>query len=167
MRRPLIATAAVALAGAACGACSGAGSDPNTGGRVVVQRVARGSSRLLSDPGQAGYCPDDSILLVIAIGRQWSSGFAVRVVLPQREARTFAMQPSLGGLGTAAAVFRPLEAGAATYAKSGIVRLDVSGSLSGSFDLTASDTAGARVSFRGHWERLPLRQLPKGACALQ
>jgi hypothetical protein len=167
MRGPLIAAAALGLASAACCACSGAGWDANAGGRVVVQRLARGSSRLLSDPGQAGYCPDDSILLVIAIGRKWSSGFALRAVLPLRGARSFAVQPSLGALGTAAAVFRPLEVGAAWFAESGVVRLDASQSVSGSFDLRAPDTTGAHVSFRGGWSHVPLRQLPKGACALQ
>jgi len=167
MRRPLIAAVALGLAGAACSACSGADRDHNAGGRVVVQRVGRGSTRLLSDPGQAGYCPDDSILLVLAIGRSWSSGFAMRVALPLRAARTFAVQPSLGGLGTAAAVFRPLEAGAAWYARSGMMRLDASRSVSGSFDLTAPDTAGVHVSFRGRWSHLPLHVLPKGSCASQ
>jgi len=167
MRRPLIAAAALGLAGAACSACSGAGRDTNAGGRVVVQRVARGSTTLLSDPGQASYCPDDSILLVIAIGRKWSSGFAMRVVLPLRVARTFAGQPSLGGLGTATAVFRPLEVGAAWYADGGTMSLDASRSVSGSFDLTAPDTAGVHGSFRGRWSHLPLHLLPKGSCAFQ
>ena len=166
MRRPLIAAAALGLAGA-CNACSGADRDPNAGGRVVVQRGTRGSTRLLSDPGQAGYCPDDSILLVIAVGRKWSSGFAIRVVLPLRAARTFTVQSSLGGQGTATAVFRPLEAGAAWYAEGGMVSLEASRSVSGSFDLTAPDTAGVHVSFRGRWSHLPVHLLPKGSCAFQ
>jgi hypothetical protein len=167
MRRPTIVAAALGLAGAACAACSGTARDPNAGGRVVVERIGRGSTRLLNDPGRAGYCSDDSILLVIAIGRRWTSGFAMRVVLPLRAASTFAVQPSLGVLGTATAVFRPLEAGPAQYATGGMLRLAASHTVSGSFDLTAPDTAGVRVSFRGRWSRVPLHPLPKGSCASQ
>jgi hypothetical protein len=164
MRRPLVAAAALGLAGASC---SRAPSDPNAGGRVVVERVADRATQLLSDPGQAGYCPDDSILIVIAIGRRWTSGIAMRVALPLPAARTFAVQPALDGPGSAAAVFRPLDAGPARYAESGTVRLDASRSVSGSFELTGSDSAGVRVSYRGRWSRLPLRMLPKGSCASQ
>jgi hypothetical protein len=167
MRRALIAATALGLVGAAIGACSGGGSDAITGGRVVARRVARGSTQLLNDPGQAGYCPDDSILLVTALGRRWTTGFTMRVVLPLQAAESLAVHPSLGGLGTAAAVFRPLDAGAAWYATRGMVRLDASRSVSGSFDLAAPDTGGVHVAFRGQWVHLPLHLLPKGSCASQ
>jgi hypothetical protein len=158
-----MAAAALGLAAA----CSTAPSDPGVGGRVVVERVSGGSTRLLSNPGQAAYCADDSVLLVIAVGRTWSSGFAMRAAAPLNTARTFTVQPTLGGPGTAAAVFRPLDAGPARYADRGIVRLDASRSVSGSFDLTAPDSAGVHASFRGRWSHLPLRLLPKGSCASQ
>ena len=165
MRRPFIAAAALGLMGVASGACSGAGGEANAGGgRVVVERVARGSTRLLDDPGRATFCPDDSLLVVVAVGRKWTGGIAMRVALPLGQPRTFTVQPALGDAGTASAVFRPLEAGAAQYASAGSVRLEGRGPVSGTFDLTAPDSAGIHVAFRGRWSQVPLRLLPKGQC---
>jgi hypothetical protein len=166
MRWLLLAAALLALAGAACDAGSGAGAGPNPdGGRLLVQRVAKRTTTLLDGPGRAGYCAADSVLLVVAIGRNWTTGFAVRVILPLLEARTFQVQRSLGGPGTATAVFRPLVTGAAQVATGGTLRLETSRTINGHFEMAASESGPGHVSFRGRWSRLPLYPLPKGLCS--
>jgi hypothetical protein len=162
MRRPLVAAAVFGLAAAAC---SGAPADPNAGGRVELERVGRQSAVLLRGPGRADYCADDSILLVIAISREWTTGVVMRVALPLRAPDTLTVQPSLGGPGTAAAVVRPLKQGPAEFAEGGVVRLEATRTVSGTFDLQTADSAGVHVAFRGRWTRLPLRVLPSGSCA--
>lgn len=164
MRRPFIANAALAaLVCVACDAGAGAGPDP-VGGRLVVQRVAKRTTKLSDGPGLASYCPADSLLLVIAIGRAWTSGFAVRVALPLREAGTFKVQRLLGDLGTATAAFRPIGEGAAQLGVGGTLRLEPSSGIRGGFEVAVPDSGGVHISFRGRWSRIPLRRLPRGSC---
>ena len=166
MRRLLLAAALPVLAGAACGSCSGAGAGTfPKGGRFLAQRVAGRTTTLVSDPARATYCPDDSILVIVALARKWTSGLAVRGVLPLTVAREFQVGSSLGGDGTATAAFRPLEGGAAQLGVGGTIRLEPAATVGGRFDVSLPDSAGARVSIRGRLSRIPLSMLPKGKCA--
>jgi hypothetical protein len=166
MRRRLLAAAALlVLAGAACdaGPGAGAGSSPG-GGRLVAERVAKRTTTLWNGPAQASYCPSDSLMLIMAIGSDWTSGFAVRVVLPLIQERTFQVQRVLGGVGTATAAFRPLGTGPAQLGVGGSLRLEPSRTINGRFDVAAPDSGGVHVSIRGRWSRVPLHTTPAGSC---
>ncbi len=167
MRLTLGAWAAVlGFGGLACSGRSGAGADTRPdGGRLVVERVSKRTVTLSSGPARAIYCPADSVLLIMGIGQQWANGFAIRVVLPVVSERDFTVTPSLSGLGTATAAFRPLGAGAALLGTGGTVRLEPSKLMAGRFDVAVPDSAGTRVSVQGHWSSVPLYALPKGSCA--
>jgi hypothetical protein len=157
MRRRVIAAAALALvAGASCGT----GSDAD--GHFRVERTTRRTSTLLDEPGRAQYCSTDSLLTIIAIGRNGAAGFAVRTTLPLRQASAFDVQQALGGLGTATAAFR-LASGAARLGTAGRLRLQPAATIEGEFDVTVLDSLGAAVQFKGRLSRIPLR---KGASAL-
>lgn len=166
MRRLTSAAALLVLAGAACDASHGAGAGPiPEGGRLLAQRVAKRTTTILSDPAQASYCGADSLLVIIALGRTWTGGLALRVVLPLAAAHEFQVQPSLGGLGTATAAFRPLNAGVLQPGVSGTIHLDPSKDVTGRFDIAAPDSSGTRIAIRGRLSRIPVLVLAKGTCA--
>lgn len=166
MRRLLSAAALVVLAGAACDARHGAGAGPIPyGGRLLAQRVAKGTTTIVSGPAQASYCPADSLLVVIALGRTWTGGLAARAVLPLVEARDFKVRASLDGVGSAAASFRPLDAGAVQLGVSGTIHLEPAKGLSGRFDIAVPESSGTPIFIRGRLSRIPVIVLPKGSCA--
>jgi len=151
MRRRVIAAAALALvAGASCGT----GSDAS--GHFRVERGGRRATTLLDEPGRAEYCPSESLLTIIATGRQGAAGFAVRTILPLVQARAFAVQPVLAGVGSATAAFR-LPSGAARLGTAGQLRLQPSVAVDGEFDVTVPDSAGRTVQFKGRLTHIPLR----------
>jgi hypothetical protein len=156
MRRRVIAAVAL-VAGAACG--TGSAAD----GRLLVEREAKRTTRLMYEPARADYCAADSLLIITAIGRDRTAGFALRVRLPLQAARTFVVQPMLGSVGTATAAFR-LPSGSGRLATAGTIRLEASGTVSGDFDVTVGDSAGTTVRFKGELHHAPVRQLPAGAC---
>ncbi len=164
-RRAALAAALIGLAGLACDA----GSRPDGGlgqggGRVVVQRIAARSSRIADGPGLANYCPDDTLLVVIVLGRTWTGGLAMKVLLPLSAARTLSVQPVAGALGTANAAFRPMTGGKAEFGSGGTIELEPGRVVSGRFEVPSSDSAGARVVFRGRLSDVPVQSLPKGSC---
>jgi hypothetical protein len=166
MRRLTSAAVLLVLAGAACDAGHEAGAGPiRGGGHLLAQRVAGRARTIVSGPAQATYCPAESLLVVIALDRNWTGGFAIRVVLPLTAARDFQVQPSLGGLGSATAAFRPLNGGVVEPGVRGTVRLDPSTSVDGRFDIGVPDSSGTPVAIRGRLSRIPLAMLAQGSCA--
>lgn len=160
------AGALLVLAGAACDAGHGGGAGPiPDGGRLHAERVFKGTTTIVSGPAQASYCPADSLLVVIALGRKWTGGLAVRAVLPLVEARDFNVRPSLEGLGSATAAFRPLDAGVVQLGVDGTIHLEPAKGVSGRFDIAVPDVGGTHVFIRGRLSRIPLVVLPKGSCA--
>jgi hypothetical protein len=159
MRRRVIAAAALALvAGASCGT----GSDAD--GHFRVERHARRTTTLIDDPGRAEYCPAESLLTVIAIGRNGAAGFAVRTALPLRQVSVFAVQPLLGGVGTATAAFR-LASGAARVGTAGQLRLQPSATIDGDFDVAVPDSLGLTVPFKGKLSRIPVQTGSPARCS--
>ncbi len=147
MRRRVFAVAAVtALALAACaGAGDGAGG---RSGRFVVERVTKGSGKLLDGPARATYCPSESLLTVVAVGRVWSGGLALRVALPLRASATFQVGRALGSSGSATAAFRPA-GGVARFGVSGTVTLVPSSAIEGGLEVSVTDSSGPNAQFRG------------------
>lgn len=166
MRRLLLAAALPALAGAACDARHGAGASPfPAAGRFLAERVAARTTTLIDGPGWATYCPPDSSLVIMAIGRTWSGGLALRAVPPLGAARVFRVQLSLGDTGTATAAFRAPEAGAARVGVGGTVRVAVSAAIDGTFDVTLPDSGQVHVFVRGRLSGIPLVRLPTATCS--
>ncbi len=141
-RRRVAAAALAALVAAACSA------GPDAAGRLLVERTAKGAGRLLDDPGHATYCPTDSQLTVVAVGRAWSGGLAMHVTLPVRAAVTLRVQRSPGGYGTATAAFRPVN-GVARLGVSGTITLAPSSRVDGAFEVTVTDSVPPDAVFRG------------------
>ncbi len=164
-RRAALTAAIVAIAGAACDAGSrpGSGFEPG-GGRVVVERIARRGADVADGPGQASYCPDDSLLLVVVLGRRWSGGLAMKVLFPLPQAQSLGVQRAVGGLGTAGAAFRPYRAGSAALGVGGTVELQPGEAATGRFDVAVPDSNGVPVVFRGRFSSVPVRVLPRGSC---
>ena len=161
MRRRVIAAAALALvAGAACG---GGGTGSDVGGHLRVERRGSRTTTLMDEPGRAEYCAAETLLTIIAIGRNRGAGFAVRTAFPLREPRTFLVQPVLGGLGTATAAFR-LVNGSARLGTAGSLRLEPSPGIDGEFEVTVPDSAGTPVQFRGKVSRIPIRSGSRESC---
>lgn len=166
MRRLLVAAALSALAGAACGACRGAGTSPFPGGgRFLAERVARRTTTLMDDPAWATYCPADSTLVIVTLGRTWSGGLALRAAQPLDAPRDFQVRALLGEVGTAVAAFRGPEAGAARVGVGGTVRLAVTAVVNGRFDIALPDSWGAHVSIRGTLSGVPISMLPTATCS--
>jgi len=159
LRRRLTAFALGALAASACGAGSGAG------GRFVVERASKGSGRLLDDSASAIYCPAESLLTIVAVGRVWSGGLAMRVVLPARSLDTLHIQRTLGGFGTATAAFRPV-GGVARFGVRGVVTLAPSRALDGIFEATVTDSTPPDAVFRGRFRGVAYRVSSGQACRL-
>jgi len=165
MRRLFLAAALAALAGGACSAGRGPGASPfPAGGRFTAERVARRTTTLIGGPAWATYCPSDSLLVIVAIGRAWSGGLAVRAVPPLDVPRDFQVQLSLGRVGTATAAFRAPAAGAARVGVGGTVRLAVTTAVDGRFDIALPDSGGQRISIRGAFSRIPRVTLPASTC---
>jgi len=166
MRRLLLAAALPALAGAACSAGHGPGTSPfPAGGRFTAERVAQRTTTLISGPAWATYCPSDSLLVVVALGRAWNGGLAVRAVPPLNVPRDFRIRMSLGDVGTAEAAFRSPAAGVARVGVGGTVRVAATATVDGAFDVTLPDSAGKGVSIRGTLSRIPIVTLPAAACS--
>jgi len=162
MRPRLIAAAALALA--AAGGCRGAGvQDSGAGGHLSVERSAGRTTRVMDEPGRAEYCPTDSLLTIIAVGPDRGAGLAVKTTLPLKGPSSFAVQRQLGGVGTGTAAFR-LASGTARVGTSGTIRLQESGSVSGTFDVAVPDTGKKPVRFRGSLARIPLRPGIPASC---
>ena len=162
MRRRVIAAAVLALvAGTACGGGPGTGS--GAAGHLRVERVAKRSARLMDEGGRAEYCAAESLLVIMAIGHGQAAGLAVRAGFPLRAPRTFVVQPVLGGDGTATAAFR-LVNGSARIGAAGTLRLQPSGVINGDFEVTAPDSAGTLVRFKGRLSGIPVQNLPPGGC---
>lgn len=166
MRRLLLAAALPVLAGAACSAGRGAGDSPfPVGGRFLAEQVERRTTTLINGPAWATYCPSDSVLVIIALGRTWSGGIAVRTFPLVNARHDFQVQLSLDTLGTAAAAFRAPAAGSARVAIGGTVRVAVTNAVSGRFDVALPDSARERRSIRGTLTRIPFAVLPAAACS--
>jgi hypothetical protein len=166
MRRLLLAAALPVLAGAACHAGRGAGASPfPQGGRFVAERVARRTSRLVDGPAWATYCPSDSMLVVVVLGRAWNGGLALRMVGPLEVPRDFQVQLSVGDVGTAAAAFRAAPAGTARVGVGGTVHLAVTSTVDGRFDIALPDSGREHVTIRGTLSRIPYRVLRAATCS--
>ena len=162
MRRLLLAAALPALAGAAC---SGPGTTPfPAGGRFTAERVARRTTTLVSGPAWATYCPSESLLVIVALGRAWNAGIAVRAVPPLSVQRDFQVQMALGDVGTAAAAFRAPVAGVARVGVGGTVQVAATTAVDGRFDIALPDSGGQRVSIRGTLSRIPFTTLSAATC---
>ena len=166
MRRLLLAAALPALAGAACDAGHGAGTSPfPDGGRFLAERVARRTTTLVNGPAWATYCPADSLLVIVALGRTWNGGLALRTVPPLDVPRDFHVQTALGDIGTAAAAFRAPAAGAATVGVGGTVRVVVTRVVTGRFDVAMPDSGREHTSIRGTLSQIPFVMLPAATCS--
>ncbi len=161
MRRLLSAAALLALAGAACNASPRA----DGGGRFVAQRVAKKTTTLVSGPALATYCEPESTLVVIAVGRAWSGGFAIRARLPLTAPRDFRVQAALAEVGSATAAFRPLKPGSALLGVGGTVHLEPADAVTGTFDVAVPDSGRLTASVRGTLTRIPLSFIRTGACS--
>lgn len=156
-RRRLAAAVIAALVGAACGA------GPDASNRLVVDRVTKGSGRLLDLPARATYCAGESLLTVIAVGRGWSGGFALHVVLPVRAAVTLPVRRPPAGFGAATAAFRPV-AGVARLGVGGTVTLAPSSVVDGVFSVTVTDSTPPDAVFRGRLFNIPYSTPSGPAC---
>lgn len=154
LRGRLAATSLVALVSAACSAGTG-------GGRLVVERQTKGSGRMLDDSARAIYCPAESLLTVVAVGRNWSGGLALRVALPVRSPVTLRVQRTLNGPGTAAAAFRPMS-GVARFGVGGTVTLAPSSAIDGEFEISVTDSTPPDAVLRGKLSHIAY-VVPSGA----
>ncbi len=159
----LLAAAALLLAAGSIG-CPGS-RIAAAGGRLSVRRVTKPAGVILDAPALGRYCATDSTVTVIAVGRTWAGGIAVRTVLPVRRLTTFPVGRLLDTLGLATAAFRPI-GGVARVGVSGSVRLQPGTDLRGSFDLSVTDSAGPNVILRGSFSRVRYQTARGGACAL-
>ena len=165
MRRLLLAAVLPLLAGAACSGRRGPGASPfPAGGRFRAERVARHSTVLISGPAWATYCRSESLLVVVALGGAWNGGIAVHAAPPFAAPRDYRILPSLGDTGTAAAAFRVPATGVARVGVGGTVHLAIGDVVSGRFDVTLPDSAGAHVAIRGTATGVPVSQLSAGTC---
>ena len=166
MRRLLLAAALPVLAGGACSAGHRAGDSPfPVGGRFLAEQVARRTTTLVNGPAWATYCPSDSVLVIIALGRTWSGGLAMRTFPLVAAPHEFQVQLSLDAVGTATAAFRASSAGPARVAVGGTVQVAVTNAVSGRFDLALPDSAKEHVSIRGTLTRIPFAVLPAATCS--
>ncbi len=166
MRRPFLAAALPVLAGAACSAGHSAGASPfPVGGRFRAEHVARRTTTLINGPAWATYCPSDSTLVIIALGRTWSGGLAVRTFPLVAGSRDFKVQLSLGDLGTGTAAFRAPGAGAARVGVSGAITVDVAATVSGRFEVALPDSAKQHAAVRGTLTRIPYAVLRGATCS--
>jgi hypothetical protein len=162
-----LASAALLLAASLPG-CSGARPGAHTAsvdGRLTVHRVTAPGGIVLDAPAQARYCATDSTVTVIAVGRSWAGGVAVRTALPVERPTTFRVGRVLDTLGVATAAFRPT-GGVARIGVSGTVRLESGPDLDGSFEVSVTDSTGPNVVFRGSFARVHYETAQGGACAL-
>lgn len=165
MRRPLLAAALTVLA-AACGAGRGVGASPfPVGGRFRAEHVARLTTTLIDGPGWATYCASDSVLVIVALGRTWSGGLALRTFPLGGAPGDFRVQLALGDLGSATAAFRTSDAGPARVGTGGSVRVAVTSSISGRFDIALPDSGRQHESIRGVLTRIPVSMLPAATCS--
>ena len=161
MPRPSLG-AAVALLALAASAC-GPAHETGAGGRMLVERVTRPAARLLDEPARARWCPQDSLLTLIAIGRRWTAGLAVRVAPPLPRSDSLPISRFLGGAGTATVALRAI-GGAARLAITGSLSFRAAGRLDGGFDVTVTDTAGPPTRVRGTLTGIPIIVPADGAC---
>jgi hypothetical protein len=163
MRSRVVArVATVLLVVAGCGV--GPGSEVGARGDLVVDRVAAGRSlRFLDEPAVATYCSNDSLLTIVAVGRNGAAGFAVRTTLPLSAPKTFQVAPALADTSSAEAVIR-VRTGVARVGVSGRIRLEGSATISGEFDVALPDSAGARPRLTGRLSRIPVRTGTRAGC---
>jgi len=161
-----MAAALPMLTSGACHAGRGPGTSPfPEGGRLRAEHVAQRTSTLVNGPAWATYCPSDSLLVIVALGRAWNGGFAVRIVPPLDVAREFHVQPSLGDIGTATAAFRSASGGVARLGVGGTVRVDVTSAVNGRFDIALPDSGRGHVAIKGTLTGIPYRVLKAAACS--
>ena len=163
MRSRVVArVATVLLVVAGCGV--GPGSEVGARGDLVVDHVAAGRSlRFLDEPAVATYCSNDSLLTIVAVGRNGAAGFAVRTTLPLSAPKTFQVAPALADTSSAEAVIR-VRTGVARVGVSGRIRLEGSATISGEFDVALPDSAGARPRLTGRLSRIPVRTGTRAGC---
>jgi hypothetical protein len=155
--RHLVAAVVMALTLAGCG------EESNGSGRLQVERVTKGSGRLLDVPALASYCPAESLLTVIAVGPVWSGGLALRVTLPVRAPVTVQVRRTLDSLGSATAAFRPV-GGVARFGVSGTVTLRPSSAIDAVFQVSVTDSAGPNAVFRGRLSNVAYSTEPGPPC---
>ena len=147
---------------AGCGGDSG--SEAGASGDLRADRVVGGrASRFLDGPAVASYCPDDSLVTVVAVSRDGSVGFAVRTRLPLGHAKSFAVAPALAESSSAALAMR-LKSGVSRIGASGWIRLEGSATLGGAFDVALPDSAGSRPRLTGRLAGIAVRTGQRAAC---
>jgi len=150
----------VVVAGCGVGPRSEVGAD----GDLEVDRVVVGrTSRLLDGPALAAYCANDSLLTVVAVGRNGAAGIAVRTTLPLTRTKSFAVAPGPAVTASAAVAVR-LGTGAARIGISGSLRLEGTTTVSGDFDVALPDSAGAHPRLTGRLSRIAIRTGPRAGC---
>lgn len=119
-------------------------------GRLVVERVRRGHPRLLDAEAHATYCRGDSALVIVALGRSWGAGVALRTPFPPDSERTLRISPTLAGDGSAAVAFRAVgdSVQPAVEVGGGSVTLTRDSSATGSFVVTLAPRARGRAAER-------------------
>lgn len=163
MRSHAVAGAALALALiAGCGV--GPASEVGADGELQADHVVAGRSlHLLDGPAVATYCSNDSLVTVVAVGRNGSVGLAVRTTLPLDHPKRVPVSPALAESSSAAVAVR-LKSGAARIGASGWIRLEGSAAISGEFDVALPDSAGSRPRLTGRLSRISVRTGPRAAC---
>ncbi len=120
---------------------------------------------LVSAPAVATYCEPESTLVIVAVGRSWSGGFAIRTRLPLAPPRDFRVQQALAEIGSATAAVRPLGPGSALLGVGGTVHLEAGDAITGRFEVAVPDSGGLDASVRGTMTRIPISFLRTGACS--
>jgi hypothetical protein len=114
-----------------------------------VDRTAPDARTLLDAPAAARFCNLDGTLTITGIGAPWSAALAIRTAWPPRG--RYAVDSTLGGIGTAALAARAMgdSAAAPLVARTGSVDMDSGGALAGRFtaatgrDSSATQLAGS------------------------
>jgi hypothetical protein len=159
----MVAMAALPLALLA-GCRGGSGSDVGASGDLRADNVVAGrTSRFLDGPAVATYCSNDSLVTLVAVGRDGSVGFAVRTTLPLGHSKRIAVAPALAESSSATLAMR-LKSGVARIGASGWIRLEGSGTLSGAFDVALPDSAGTRPRLTGRLAGISVRTGQRAAC---
>jgi hypothetical protein len=131
-------------------ACQRSSPAATGGGQSGAVSVSAGSQILLEGPADAAWCDRDSAVALVVTGREWVLALVVRSVWPLDTAATFAMDSTLGGVGSAALALRPVgdSVRAAYLGRAGSLRLQAGAVLKGDFDARATTTAGDSLAVR-------------------
>ena len=133
-------------------ACAGEpGGEAPAAGRLTLEVVPAAGLPGATIPVRAAYCLRDSTVTITGSTNAWSAAVALRTSWPAASPGTWVASGRLAGLDSAAFAARPLRdsVSSALVATGGVVRVDASNPLAGSFAVEAvRDSGSYRVSGR-------------------